>query len=133
MPNMADITVKKADGTTDVVFSKLSPSAGDTVPASWRCESVGNAPGLRPTLSLVTKWNGPKTARVITGNFVYPEIVTDSVTSTSKVRNRVPITITATVPVEVPSTTADEAISQCMNLFDSALIVESFKTGFAPT
>jgi transcriptional regulator of met regulon len=36
MPAMANITVKKADDTTDVIYVAISPSAGDKVPAIWQ-------------------------------------------------------------------------------------------------
>lgn len=133
MPNMADITVKKADGTTSITYTALSPSAGDNVPAQWRCESVAAAAGLRPTLTLVSKWNGPKTARRVDGNFQFPETVTDSTTSTTKVRNRIPISFSAVVPAEVPDTVVAEAVAQGYNLFASALVQSSVKSGFAPT
>lgn len=133
MPQMADITVKKADGTTNIVYSALTPSAGDSVAAQWRSETAGTAAGLRPTLSLSSKWNGPRTARVLNGHYVYPEVVTDTTTSTSRVRNRIPIALTATIPAEIPQTIVDEAISQATNAFASVLFVASLKSGFAPT
>ncbi len=133
MPAMANITVKKADGTTDIVYSGISPSAGDTVPALWRCEAVSTAAGLRPTLQMLTKWNGPRTARRMEASFQYPEIVTDSVTSVSRVRNRIPVTISAVIPVEVPDSVVNEAVAQAFNLVASALFKSSTSSGFAPT
>jgi hypothetical protein len=129
---MAAITVKKADGTTDIVYSNMTPSGGDKVPAVWRSESVGASANLRPTLQLVSEWNGPRTARRITASYQYPYTVTDSTTSTTTVKARIPFTIQGTVPAEVPDDIVAEACAQVANLFDSTLIQDSFKSGFAP-
>lgn len=45
MPTMANITVKKADGTTDIVFDAIAGSGGDTSAARWR-QDTGNTVGL---------------------------------------------------------------------------------------
>lgn len=65
MPTMANITVKKFDGTTDIVFDALSGSGGDGSPAVWRQDTgaaAGLPVGLRKSFKLWTTWNGPKTA-----------------------------------------------------------------------
>lgn len=47
MPNMANITVKKADGTTDVVYTALTPSAGDKTSARWSLTASSTKANLR--------------------------------------------------------------------------------------
>lgn len=133
MANMANIVVKKADGVTDVTFTALQPSSGDGVSAVWRCESVGSAAGLRPTLTLSSRWNGPRTARRLDAQVQYPQIYTDTATGLSAVRNRVVITVSAVIPVEMPDSDVAEAVMQAFNLFDSQLFTDSVKAGYAPT
>jgi len=50
MPTMGNIVVKKADGTTDITYSSVVPSAGDTSPAIWQSQTVGSAPLHYPQL-----------------------------------------------------------------------------------
>jgi len=130
---MADITVKKNDGTTDIIYVAMSPSSGDGVPAVWRNETGGTASAFKPTLSLSTKYNGPKTARRAQIEYRYPQTATDSTTSLVSVVNTCPISATFAFPVEMPQTALDEAISQFANLLVSTLMKSALKTGFAPT
>lgn len=133
MPSMANITVKKNDGTTDIVFTALSPSGGDKVPAIWRSETAGSQASVKPTLKLMTSDNGPSTARVANAEFVYPYAVTNSTTGVTSVIHRVPIKLSGTFPKEVPDSIINEAVSQAMNLFVSVLFKDSLKAGVAPT
>lgn len=133
MTTMANITVKKADGTTDIVYTALNPSSGDNVPALWRSETAGAAPALRPTIQMKSTNNGPKTARRIQVDYQYPYNLTDTTTSSTYVKSRIPMTMTLTVPGEVPDSIVAEAVNQMTNLLDSQLFIDSFKIGFAPT
>lgn len=133
MANMANITVKKADGTTDIVYTALTPSAGDSIPAVWRQEDATKPAGGRPVASLLTKWNGPKTARRSEMSYTRPITYTDTTTGLTKVAHRIPVTISAVVPQEVSDAEIAEAVHQAGNLFVSALIRDSVKAGFAPT
>jgi len=133
MPQMANITVKKADGTTDIVYTALTPSSGDKVSAQWRSETAGTAASLRPTAELRSTFNGPRDARRLEFSYQYPYTVTDSTTSTTTVKARIPMTLVATVPTEIADTVVAEAINQGFNLLKSSLILDSFKIGYAPT
>jgi hypothetical protein len=133
MPDMADIVVKKADGTTNITFNKLTASSGDKVPAQWRQEATGASAALRPTFEMVSQWNGPRTARRVNSSFQYPYTVTDTTTSTTTVKARIPYQTSAVVPTEVPDTIVSEAVAQGTNLQTSALVVSCYKTGYAPT
>jgi hypothetical protein len=133
MPSMADIVVKKADGTTNITFTALTPSSGDKVPAQWRSESAGAAPGLRPTFEMQTQWNGPRTARRVNIQGQYPFTVTDSTTTVTTVKARIPFQATWTLPVEIPDTVIAEATAQLTNLMASVLAQSSIKIGYAPT
>lgn len=133
MPSMADITVKKADTTTNIVWTALNPSSGDTVPAYWRSETMSAQASARASMSSKSSWNGPKDARRIETSITYPHTSTDSTTGITSVIARVPISIVATVPVSVPDTVVAEAIAQAFNLQVSTLMLSVYKTGFAPT
>lgn len=133
MADMANIVVKAANGTTDVTYSKLNPSSGDGVSALWRNESAPGSMGHKPTFQVSTRWNGPKTARRCEGVFKMHQTATDSTTGLISIVNTIPISFSALVPVEVPDSVSAEAVAQAANLFASALIKESVKTGFAPT
>lgn len=132
MPQMANITVKKNDGTTDVVYSQVVPSAGDKSPAIWKNNTVGTAASHRPELKLMSRDNGVGTARRVEGTFVYPTLVTGTDGKVS-VADRLPITLSAVVPKGMPDSDVNEAISQCVNLFASVLLKDSMKSGYAPT
>lgn len=74
MANMANIVVKKANGTTDITYTALTASAGDTVPARWRENSQASVVGFRPTLTQVARANGNNNARVVTTRFKFPVV-----------------------------------------------------------
>lgn len=133
MPSMANITVKKADGTTDVVFTALSPSAGDKVPAQWRVESIGSISGNRPTFNITTRSSQDKKARIVEGKFLYPETFTDSTTGLISVKNREMFSFSAILHANATDAVIAEVAAQAANLVKSALIQDVIKTGFAPT
>jgi hypothetical protein len=130
---MANITVKAANGTTDVVFTAMNPSAGDTVPALWRADAEGTTAASKPSVTLVSRWNGQKTARRVEMHYVHPYSVTDSTTGMTVVKDRIPVHISAPVPLAIPDTVIAEAFARAFNLAVATLIRDSFKSGFAPT
>lgn len=136
MPAMANITVKKNDGTTDIVFDALSASGGDGSPAVWRQDTgaVSALPiGLRSLFKLLTQWNGPKTARQMKYQLHFPYAVQDSTTTLYSSKDKVLFDGIVTIPQGIPSTHIDEAISQGLNLLAATLVKSSGKAGFAPT
>jgi hypothetical protein len=136
MPTMASITVKKYDGTTDIVYDALAGSGGDGSPAVWRQDTgaaAGLPVGLRKMLKLLTQWNGPKTARQAKFNFVAPYAVQDSTTTLYAAKDRVVIDGIATIPQAIPATELQEAIYQACNLLASSLIKQSMTAGYAAT
>lgn len=135
MPTMANITVKKADGTTDIVFDALSGSGGDGSPAVWR-QDTGAASGLpvghRKLLKLWTVWNGPKTARQMKFNFVMPYAVQDSTTTLYSTKDKVVFDGIITIPQGIPAAEINEAVYQGLNVLASALFKQSGAAGYAP-
>lgn len=135
MPSMASITVKKADGATNIVYDAIAASGGDTSPAVWRQDTGANAAlpvGLRALFKMWTQWNGPKTARQSKLNFVYPYAVQDSTTTLFTAKDRAVFDCNFTIPQGMPASAINEAVAQCHNLIDAALIVSAVQTGYAP-
>lgn len=136
MPTMANITVKKFDGTTDIVYDALSGSGGDGSPAVWRQDTgavAGLPVGLRKILKLLTGWNGPKTARQSKFNFVAPYAVQDTTTTLWSAKDRVVIEGIASVPQGIPASEINEAVYQFCNLMAANLIKQSVSAGYAAT
>lgn len=136
MPAMANITVKKADGTTDIVYDALSASGGDGSAAVWRQDTgavAGLPVGLRNMLRVWTTWNGPKTARQMKYNFVSPYAVQDTTTTLYSAKDRVVFDGIVTIPQGIPATNINEAIHQGFNLLQSTLIKSVGTSGYSPT
>lgn len=135
MPSMASLTVKKADGVTDIVFNQLTGAGGDASPAYWRQDTGAPAAlpvGLRPYFKLMTKWNGPKTARQTIFEIVFPYAVLDPSTGLYSAKDRVVFSGIATFPQAIPIGSLNEAAAQGLNLLAQPLVVESHRVGYAP-
>lgn len=135
MPSMASITVKKNDGTTDVVFDAVAASGGDKSPAVWRQDTgqpAGLPVGLRPLVKMQTQSNGPGSARIMTVEAVFPYATQDSTTTVYSSKDQVVFKATLTLPQALPAASLNEAVSQVFNLMASTLFKDSGKSGFAP-
>lgn len=132
MPQISNLTVKKNDGTTDVTYSAVVPSAGDKTPAIWRNTTVGTAAAHHPTLIVASRNSGTSTARKVDGQYVYPSLVTGSDGRVS-IADRLHLKIDGTIPQGMATADVEEAVSQGLNLFVTSLIKEVFKSGYAPT
>lgn len=136
MPTMANITVKKYDGSTDIVYDALSSSGGDGSPAVWRQDTgaaAGLPVGLRKLFKLWTMWNGPKTARQMKFNFVAPYAVQDSTTTLYSAKDRVVFDGVINIPQGIPASEINEAIYQGLNLMAATLVKQTGASGYAPT
>jgi hypothetical protein len=130
MPDMADITVKEADGTTDITWTAKQPSSPGA-PAVWESDSVGTSKATRPRFELgsMRSKNG---ILHVNGKISYPSIITDAG------GNNVPgsvsfINFHAAIAEGSYDTDVDELAAQATNLIDSTLINAVLKTGYAPT
>lgn len=133
MPAMANIVVKKGDTTTDVTYTQVVPSAGDSSPAIWQSQGVGTAALHYPTLEVKSRFNGAKTARRVDYIYVYPQIATDSTTTLTSVVNKMVASGSFVVPTACPSTYAQEFAHQGTNLLASTLMKSVIKDGYAPS
>lgn len=136
MPTMASITVKKNDGTTDIIFDSIAASGGDNSPAVWRQDTgavAGLPVGLRPMVKMSSKYNGPKTARIVSVNSEFPYATQDTTTTLYSAKDRVIWNISATLPQGIPAAQLNEAVAQQANLLASALMKACFQAGYAAT
>jgi hypothetical protein len=133
MPAMADVVVKADDGTTNVTYTQKSPSAGNSVPAIWRNDSVGNATGQRPEFRLLSKDSGDGKSRVLQASYSYKQVATDSTTSVSSVVNEAKASASWTMPNGMAAADINQFAAQFGNLIAATLVKTSVQQGFAPT
>lgn len=131
MPNMANITVKKADGTTDIVWTNKSPSAGDKVPAIWRSDTVGASVAFRPEFRLWSYGASGGTQRSVKSSLVYPILEVDG-TITRVIGYCTQVSETKLL-LKASDADSKECAYQGFNLLGSALVKQSVWEGFAPT
>lgn len=132
MTTMANLTVKKADNTTDIVWTALSASGGDSSPAVWRSDTVSGTPGQKPTFQFQAKWNQAKSVRQIDIQFRYGQVYTDSTTSLTQVRDIASFRGTWQLPQTITSSNLAEIAAQLGHLMAQQLIKDSTAAGYAP-
>lgn len=125
MPNLANITVKKNDAVTDIVYSGVNPAGGVDAPAILRSNTVGTAVAHRPELRVNVKNAGPMD-RVV-GTFKYPQIATNSTTGVTSVVGSVGGKFEFQVDKSTDQTVVNEAAAQFANLIASALIKQTLQ------
>lgn len=131
MPNMANLVIKKSDGTTDVTYTALTPSSGDKTAARWANKTVGSTPAQNPLLSLKSESNGPGTARRVTGSFRWP-ITSQDAGGNVVVTGGANGTFTLLVPQNQPAAVIKEQAYQFANLIASSLCKQAMEEGYAP-
>ena len=131
MAAIANITIKKADGITDVVYTALTGAPGDGTPAKWRNEDVTLPIGQRANLTAVTKPNGKRDARQVQLRYRRPIVRT--VNSVPVLIGTIPFEINATLGEQFTQAEIDEAVAQALNFVAVAAVRDVFKTGYAPT
>lgn len=129
MPSMANITVKNA-AAADVVYVAKVPSAGDRSPAKWTLDAAHTIPGFRPVFTVVTRDNGPGTARNMEGTLKFPVITAINGVDTKV--GVVPINFSAVLPQNIDSAQVIDSTVQGTNLFVSTLIRAVLADGYAP-
>lgn len=133
MPSMANITVKAANGTTDVIYVQKNPSSGDGTVALWRVDAAATINSAKPSLEVSSKGNSNGTTRRVQGHGRYPYTLTDSTTGKILVDQLAHFSWEAVVPTGMPDTAIAEFVAHNTNLMVSTLLVSSLKEGFAPT
>jgi hypothetical protein len=131
MTQAASITVKKADGTTDIIYSAFVGSQGSTQPAVWRSPN-GAAPAHKAELRIRSNGNKAGTVRRLEGTYVYPQTAT-AVDGSITVVNRGLISFSLVVPQAMPQTEINEMIHQGLNLLASSHVKTQGTEGYAAT
>lgn len=131
MPDLANITVKKADGTTDVVYTALASAGADGSPAVFRNNTIGTTIAERPTLLIAARDNGPRTARRVNVDFAWPLVQTDA-GGNKTVTGRATGTASFLAPQNQDAALIKEQAYQFANLLGSALVKACFDEGMAP-
>lgn len=132
MPTAASITVKKADGTTDIVWSLLTGSGGDKAPFVVRSTTASGTSGQQPFFQMSSRWNGDNTARRFDVLASFPGVFTDSNTGQTEVRAKAVFNISVVIPQNMSATDIGELAAQVPNLFASALVKSALVAGYAP-
>lgn len=118
MPTLANITVKASNGTTDVIYTGLTPGSANEY-SVHKAPALGATDETRPEFrSRVTQ---TKEGWRVTTWFMYPYSVVDTTTGVTSVRRRVMSKRVTDYPKDVPSAIIAEAAAQGANLDASAL------------
>lgn len=133
MPDMANITVKKNDGTTDIVYVKQTPASGDNTPAVWRSTSVGSAPAHAPEFRLLAKDAKSGANRASRGTYKYPQISTNSTTGITSVVDTASAATDWNFPKTMSQSDINEFVSQYANLLVATLVKDCVKAGYSAT
>lgn len=131
MPQMANVTVKSANGTTDVVFVAKVPSAGDKSAARWEVDAASTYRNQRPNVSVSSQFNGERTARRVNWTANFPVVRTEN--SVAVVKHVVPVSMVFTIPTGLTDSEANEVTAQMGNFLASALAKQVNSEGYSPT
>lgn len=131
MPTMANITIKKNDGTTDIVYTAVTPSSGDNSPAVWKSQTVGNAPNHQPEFRLVGKEAAKGAKRFLRSTYQYPQIATNTTTSLTSVVDKASAFTDWTFPKGMAQADINEFVSQYANMLVSTLVKDCVKAGYS--
>jgi len=123
MSTIANITVKKNDGTTDIIYTAIEGRSGDN-PARLKAPALGATPLTQPELRVGSKVVQNSDRAKVIATFVYPYAVVNSTTGVTSIAEREVFRLEYTGSNAIPQATRDEAVSQGMNLLASP----SFKT-----
>lgn len=133
MANIANVTVKKADGTTDIVYTAVQGSSGYGSNALWRQEDASVPVALRPVLKMRFQPNGNNNAMRPHFEYSYPHTYTDTTTGLKKQANIVLFSSDGLMPTEVPDAIMAEAVHQFTNLLVNTHVRDHIKSMFSPS
>lgn len=132
MAAIANVVIKKSDGTTDVTFTALNGGGGTADrPAIWSNTASNAIKAYRHQFQMKAYMNGTKQARRVEISGLFPVIRT--VVGADTLVGRIPVVVTAPIPQWATDAEINEAIDQALNFFGSAHIRAHFKSGYTPT
>lgn len=129
MPSLANITIKKHNGTTDIIWTGLQRSAGDKSPAVYRSDTVSTIPANRPKAEVTSRDNAKGTTRIMEVNINFPVLAT--INGVETIVADQPMKLFVPVLQGVDSAQVNEAVSQGLNLISSAHIRAQILEGYA--
>lgn len=130
MAAIANVVVKKTDGTTDVTFTAIAGAASEGQAAVWQNTASSTIRGLRATLSMKAKLNGTKQARRVDVQSMFP--VVRVVSTVDTLIGKIPVDFSVPIPEWATDAEVNEAIDQTINLLASVHVRTHIKSGFAP-
>lgn len=131
MPTLSNITIKKYDATTDVIYVAVASAASDGVAAEYQNQTGFAIPSHRPTFKVSTRPNGKNTSRRVTASLVWPLTTTDisgKVVRSGSVNGE----FSMVLPQDVDQAVVREAHQQFAKLLASSPLKDVMDTGFAP-
>lgn len=131
MPDMANVTVKKYDGTTDQLWTAVQASGGDKSPAIWRNLSGGPAPAFQPEFRVTSRPNTDNSVRRVEGSVIWKQTATGT-DGVIRVVNTALLKFEAVVPQSMTTADLNEYGAQATNLLASPLLKSAITSGFAP-
>lgn len=133
MAAATDITVKKYDGVTDILWSLVSASGGDKSPALWRSGTAAGTVGQKPTFTISARPNNDGTVRRVDVGCKFPAVYTNSTTGQTEVRSVAVFNGSFAVPQNMTAVDIQEFSYQLCNLLNVTLMKNTVVAGFAPT
>lgn len=129
MPTLADITVKKYDNTTDIVWKGINPNGGDGGRSLFRPDvAFASTPtGFRPVF--MTSQRTSAQGRVSQIDAAYPHTYVETNTGLIRMIRGVTMKVILTVDPGVPFATQSEGAYQLLNLAASASIKDHLMSG----
>lgn len=131
MPSLANITVKKNDGTTDLVYTGISPSSGEGVPAIWKAQTIGTAPAHQPEFRLTARDVSKGAKRALRSTYQYPQIATNTTTGLTTVTDRASADTNWNFSKTMSQVEINEFVTQYANLLVSTLVKDCVKAGYS--
>lgn len=127
---MNNITVKKTDGTTNVVFVAKRP-AGSGTPAVYVQDAQSLVSSFRSSFTLGDrKSQGAKGAQKVEATFNRP--VTQVINGVETQVGSIPLAASFTIPSTLSDVENGEAVDQFLNLLSTPEVRAFIKSGFAP-
>lgn len=131
MAQIANMTVKKFDGVTDILWTGVQGSGGDKSPAIWTSDTVSTSRSFRPTLQQWSFHTGNSQHRASKVTLVYPSLYIEN--GVTKVLGFNTFSGEFKTLMAAPSTDVQETVAQTINLMASAHLRAHLISGYAPT
>lgn len=126
-------TIKKADGTTDIVYEAYVPSSGDGSASVYR-EQPSNSTALASELATVkvtASPNGAGTARRVIVDF-RRNVVSKDTSNVGTILGSTPGRFELLLPSQLPLGEHAESAEQFVNFLASAQVRAAIRTAMAP-